>query len=757
MKKALLFAIVPMLLITFSGCAPRPAQVEPIEPLSAEGVSLESFEDPGGMWMPRQLEYHRAILEALGVEVADTLSDPLGFPLGAIVNFGGCSSSFVSPEGLIITNHHCAISSLQYNSTPEENMLQNGFLAKDRADERPKEAGSRVYVCQEFIDVTDTITHGLNKIKDDLKRHDEIENRIKKMVKKCETAEAGIRASVKSYFEGDLYVLIKQLEIKDIRLVYAPASGIGYFGGDVDNWHWPRHCGDYAFFRAYVGPDGKPADYSPDNVPYRPKHYLKLATTPLRAGDFVMVAGFPGRTSRLKTADEAKFTIETANPFRIYLYNQLIALLDELGKQSEELEIKVKRQRFGYMNSSQYMTYLQESLQHWNFLATKEQQQADLISWINQDPRRIEQFGTVLDEIEKVNAEQHQAHKRNVLLGSLLRTVDMLGSARDIVRMAEERPKSDARRDPAYQKRNWDNMIQGQYRKQDSYDRAIDQAMLRFHLAELIKLEPDQNSDILQALTGQPSLGPDQIDSAVDKLYHQAITIEDVEKRVEWLKSASMEGLGQNDDAFIQMALRLHSILKTQEDDGKRYSGKMAILRPRYMQALRQFVGGVLAPDANSTLRVTYGKVHGYRPQPDDEVYDPFTTTHQIIQKNTGEEPFNAPDREIQALRKQIWGPYIHPDYNEVTVDFLSDVDTTGGNSGSATMNNRGELVGLLFDGITEGLVSDWMFVPEINRSIHADIRYVLWIMDYVDRAHDLLREMNIEPSSIMAPKLNLW
>ncbi len=288
------------------------------------------FENPGGMWLPDQMSGHREILRSLGVANPEALTNPLQHPLSAIVWMGGCSASFVSSEGLIITNHHCAVSSLQYNSTPQNNILETGFKAATKADEIQAMTGMKVWVCREFQDVTTKVTEGLGEIQGDFARYKMIEDRIKAIVKDCEVAE-GMRCRVAKYFAGEKYYLIRQLEIKDVRLVYAPAGGIGFFGGDKDNWRWPRHTGDYSFFRAYVGPDGRPAEYAEENVPYRPEHYLRVARQPLRERDFVMVAGYPGRTSRLKTADEAAFAVQKAHPRKIYFLSEIYNILEKLA------------------------------------------------------------------------------------------------------------------------------------------------------------------------------------------------------------------------------------------------------------------------------------------------------------------------------------------------------------------------------------------------------------------------------------------
>ena len=244
-----------------------------------------------GMFTPGQLPEIAEDLKETGLEIdPETLTDLTGFPMGAIVSLGGCSASFVSPEGLVVTNHHCARGSVQYNSTAENNYLENGFLAKAKGDELPAAPGSRIYVTTEITDVTARMRDGVDALSA-TERYDTLEQRMKDITAECEQ-DAGSRCQVASFYGGAEYTLIKRLEVRDVRLVYAPADSIGKYGGDIDNWMWPRHTGDFAFYRAYVAPDGSAADYSEDNVPYQPEHHLKVSAAGLDDGDFVMAAGW---------------------------------------------------------------------------------------------------------------------------------------------------------------------------------------------------------------------------------------------------------------------------------------------------------------------------------------------------------------------------------------------------------------------------------------------------------------------------------
>lgn len=703
------------------------------------------FVNPGGMWMPHQLADQAETLRALGVNDPDALSDPLAAPLGAIVWLGGCSASFVSPDGLIITNHHCANATLQHNSTPECNMLEDGFLARTREQERPGEIGKKVWITQDIRNATRLITDGLADIEDPLARFTEMENRIKTVIADHEDLPNGIRCSVRSYFGGEQFYLITMLELRDVRLVYAPDNGIGWYGGDIDNWHWPRHTGDFTFLRAYVGPNGEPAEYSNENVPYRPKHYLKIASEPLKAGDFVMVAGYPGRTQRWKTANQARFAYESENPRRIEILSEAAKVYEKLADQSDDLKIKTTPSIRGVMNYLQLLELTQDNIEKSNLIQTKTDMQDGFVDWVHADLGRKEKWAAVLNQIDQLDNERQAGDYPNYLTECLTRHIRLIDAAHTIVRMAEERPKPDEERDPDFQERNWDRIIHGQQRMQTSYDPKIDKAVLRFYLKKIMALPEGQKRPVLAAVFDSENADDWQIRKVINTLFTDDLKLEDADYRVDLLEHASLADLRANPDPMIQLALRLRPITKELEDADKIYQGQMIVLRPRYVEAMKAFAGRPLAPDANGTLRVTYGTVKGYRPTPEAAMYEPFTTLRQVVAKHTGQPPFDAPPALIDAAGAGNAGPFTMQQIGDVPVNFLADLDITGGNSGSATLNRKGELVGLVFDGNSEALASNWLFNPEITRSIHVDIRYILWVMQNVDHAENLLDELGIK------------
>lgn len=696
--------------------------------------------------MPTQIGAHAEALKHAGLELdPSVLTDPTSFPLGAIVSLGGCSASFVSNEGLIITNHHCVGRYLQSNSTPESNLLENGFLANTRAEEKSGGPRARVFVTQAFTDVTDKVLGGLDKVTDDKERYKTIAERRKQLINTCEQDRPDTRCLVSSFFEGAQFFQIEQLEIRDVRLVYAPHPGIGVYGGEIDNWRWPRHTGDFSFLRAYVGKDGKPADFAADNIPYTPPHHLKVASEKTKAGDFVMVAGYPGRTTRLKTAGEVREAADWTYNYRIQMYEEYIAVLKQLSELDPELKIKAAGRLRGLSNYYTNFKGMRDGLNQGGLASEKEKLEGELQTWINADQARKAKYGDVLAKIGELNAQRKQTRESDAAFSGILRGSSLLGTALDLLKWADQREKPDAERKRGYQEKDVADDVVAYESMQKTYDPRLDRAVFKLFLTRAAKLPEDKRPSILAAVVGK-TVDEAAIDKALDKLYKKT-KLGDSKVRVKLLKSASNKTLARSRDPFIKLALAIKADVDAMNARDEAFSGAMAALRPTYVAALRELAGGNLSPDANSTLRITYGTVRGYTPPGKSEPYVPFTTVSELVAKHTGEEPFNAPKGVLEVANTKNWGPYAHADMGEVTVNFLADLDITGGNSGSATLNARGELTGLVFDGNYESIASDWVFTPAVTRSIHLDIRYALWIMDAVDKADHLLTEMGVTPA----------
>lgn len=703
-----------------------------------------------GMWMPQQIPQLASGLRSLGFQGdPQAFADLTGQPMGAVVSLGGCTASFVSPDGLIVTNHHCVVGSLQFNSTPQRNLLREGYLAKSREEELSNGPGSRVFVTTSVKDVTEAITGKIDPKLTDRRRYDIIERRTKERIAACE--QGGLRCNVAAFFEGLKYFEIAQLEIQDVRLVYSPHEGIGVFGGETDNWRWPRHTGDWSFYRAYVSPQGKPAPFAKENVPYKPKHYLKVSPAGVKPGDLVFVVGYPGRTFRHQIHAQVKETTEWTYPRSIRLAQEQLALIDRLTKENPDLAIKLAGRIQGLNNGLTNQKGVLEGLTKGGALALKESREKELVQWIQADSARKQKFGDVLPALQTMQAESEKTRERDAILQrNLTAASSLLSAAQTIYKLSTQRPLKDADRDPSYQERNWSRLREGLDRMQRSLDASADRAFLRWAFGLAANLSADQRIEVLDAAIGwKVGMAKEEADRLADayleKLY-AGTKLVDKNYRLGLMEKSTAE-LESSGDTFLAMAAMLFPVVEKLEERDKERAGAYARLRPRYMEALLAKSGGLVAPDANGTLRVTYGQVKGVDAR-DGMFYKPLTTLAGIVEKHTGEGEFDAPQRQldaIQALRSGKKTPFLDAVLKDVPVNFLSTVDTTGGNSGSPTLNGKGELVGLLFDGTYESVSSNFLFDVTKTRSIHVESRYLLWNMAEVDGAGHLLKEMGIQ------------
>jgi hypothetical protein len=534
-----------------------------------------------------------------------------------------------------------------------------------------------------------------------------------------------------------------QMEIRDVRLVYAPARGIGNFGDEIDNFMWPRHVGDFSFYRAYVGPDGKPADYSTENVPYQPKHFLKVATEGMNDGDLVIVAGYPGRTSRYLTANEFEHQYEFRYPRSITHFQELIDLMAERAGESKEARILLASRRASYENAMKNYRGTLDGMKSYDMLGTKTKQTAELNAWIAASPDREKAYGPVVDQIDQLHNRTIAMAERDLVLLWMSRASTLLSQAGTIHRLAIERQKKDMDRKSGYQERDMPRLTAGVERAQRQYEPGYERAALRYFLIEAAKLPEGQRIaavDDLMNATGK-SAAEEQADALLERLYGETKLASLDERRA--MLGETPKQLEARKDPFLQFAAALYPLAMSREKEAEEVTGAMSRIRPRYLQALREMKGGAMYPDANSTLRVTLGTVEGYSPR-DGVLSVPQTTLSGIVAKETGEEPFNSPKGLLEAFAAKKSEGYVDEQLGDVPVNYLSNVDTTGGNSGSPTLNRNGELCGLLFDGVWESIASDYVFVPAVTRSIHVDTTYMRWVMDYVDGAHNLLEEMGL-------------
>ena len=696
-----------------------------------------------GMWQPHQLPSLEKKLQQKGLEIdPKSISKLTEFPMNAVISLGGCTASFVSPKGLVVTNHHCAYGSIQYNSTAENNLIENGFLAKKHEQELPAAPGSRVYVTESVTDVTKQIKGDLPDSLTGVGRYKAIDKNSKALITECEQ-DKSYRCSVSSFHGGLEYYLIKTMMIRDVRLVYAPADSVGSFGGDIDNWMWPRHTGDFSFYRAYVGKDGKPADYSKDNVPYESKSFLKVSAKGVKEGDFVMVTGYPGRTNRYRLADEVKHQFTDIYPVAMNYRYEAMDIIKQIAPEGSDARVKYESFLAGLSNYAKNFGSMINSYKRSDFQQRKDQLEKDLNQWINSDSALAKKYGKTIAQLNALIAENQQYTPRDIALSYAGRT-SMVGAATQLYRLAHEKNKPDAERERGYQERDMKRMEQGLKRITNRYATEVDKALLKHFLITYAKLPSSQHVKSYNKFFDLDRLDEKSLTKKLDKMYRKT-ELEDESKRLAWM-NASVSDFEKSKDPFIQMAVAIYKDSMAIEKKDKEIAGRFGSLRPKYMEAIIAYnksLGKPVYADANSTLRVTYGNVKGYSPK-DGNYMVPLTTLRGILEKETGEKPFNAPKKQLSAIKNKQYGDYYVKSLDSVPVNFLSTLDTTGGNSGSPTLNGKAELVGLLFDGVFESVIGDWDYNPALNRSISVDSRYMLWIMEQVDGAHNLIDEMEI-------------
>ncbi|MGK5050188.1 S46 family peptidase [Janthinobacterium sp. RB2P8] len=695
-----------------------------------------------GQWQPHQLPQLKAELKRVGIDIpAEKLADLSKHPMSAIVSLGGCSAAFVSDAGLVVTNHHCAYGAVQRNSTPEHNYITNGFLAKTRASELPGGPNSLVYVTDKVENVSERVLKGLTADMSGRARHEAVEKRVKDLIAECETDKM-YRCSVPAFHRGLEYYRIRQMMIRDVRLVYAPSDKIGNFGGDIDNYEWPRHTGDYSFLRAYVGKDGRPADPSPDNVPYKSKDFLVVSAEGLKAGDGILLAGYPGRTSRYKLPAEIRFARDTAFPLKVSELQADLAVMADATHGDAAAAVRYASVVKSINNVLKKTQGLLDGFARKDIAAIKDVQDAEFRAWYAKQPNVST---TLLAELDAAIASD-MALSEEEFAWSVATNSDLLKSARTLYRLSLERQKADAERESGFQQRDLAFIKARLARLEQSYVNQVDQARFAAGLKRYAQLAAKSHPQGLDALLPAPA--------AVAALYQQT-QLADTAKRLAWLEK-DLAAVAKSDDAFMALAIKLQPVEAALEERRKEIDGNLERVIPQYMQAViswKKSQGKPVYPDANSTLRVTYGTVSPYSPR-DGLTKGPFTTVEGIVEKVTGKAPFEAPQGLIDAVKEKRYGQFRDPVLGTVPVNFLTSADTTGGNSGSAVMNKRGELIGLNFDSTYESITKDWYFDTAITRAIHLDIRYMLWVMKEVDHADNLLKEMTIKyPKPVKAAK----
>lgn len=675
-----------------------------------------------GQWLPTQVrDMDWAALKARGMEMTkDEFWHPeKGGVLSATVQINGCTASFVSKDGLLVTNHHCGFGAVSALSTPEANHLRDGFTANSREAELPA-PGMVATVLKRIEDVTAKVHAEQAKATTDLDRWRITQQTIARLVAEGERAEANTKCSVASFLEGKEYHLYYRTQIRDVRLVYAPPRAVGEFGGEVDNWEWPRHTGDFTFFRAYVGQDGTVQDYSKDNVPFQPEHFLKTATKPIQEDDIAVIMGYPGSTQRYKTSRGVASQEGYVFPARLRVLTKAIDVLHKASEESEERALSlVSRIKslanvqknasgmiFGLKNNAVVARKLREEAQ----LAAHSEENAALLKEMLAD---AEQEG---NEIEKdTNMWFVAMLRQQIPLFDLLmqgcnavagggeissRGLDMIGSGGPV--------------------KDWD---------------LIQRPVMSILMNEWANISQAQR------LAGTDKLTADGGQALIDTMLATTQML-DGDKRRE-LFAGGRDAVANSDDPLIVLARGINKEYQDWLNRRRTREGRKLDVGRRWIAAQEAFRGKAFYPDANSTLRVSIASVKSYEPR-DGVHYKPQTTVAGLLQKENGKTPFANPKALLEAAKSRKSSRWYVPALGDVPVCFLTDGDTTGGNSGSPVINGRGELIGLNFDRVFENVAGDFGWNPERSRNVVCDFRYVLWILEEVQPAPNLLKELGV-------------
>jgi hypothetical protein len=674
-----------------------------------------------GKWTPQQvLQLDPQWLRDQGLELpVSRLWDPqrgTGL-LAATVNIGGCSAGFVSAAGLILTNHHCLFGVLQEHSRPDRDLITNGFIAHTREEELRSKT-TRVTVPRKFTDVTADIEASVPAGSGDLARSKAIESREKALVADCEKKTDGARCRVAAFDGGLQYVLVESFELTDIRLVYAPPRAVGEYGGEPDNFRWPRHTGDFSMARAYL-----------NGQPYHPEFYFPIAKQGVKPGDFVMVLGYPGRTMRALTADEMANQRDFGFALRHQVLADRIRILEETTKGSRQGTIAVAATLKGLNNSNTNAMGQLAGLDRGNIIEKQRRHDQMVIEWA----AGHSEYAGALEakrELDRLAGEERRTARRNSLLGTGGFGSLTLGQAVTLVRLAHERTKPDLQREAQFMNRELPQLRAQMERAQKSLYRKSDEALMVDWITRALALGTGERIAAVDQAFGSRG---DQLAATVTAM-HSATKVSDLAERLRMFDETT-DQLHDRRDPMLELAFSLLPEVQALEEAGKARSGAVARLRPQWRRAVIAQAGRPVAPDANGTLRVSFAHVKGYVPR-DGVFYTPQTTLKGMIEKNTGEEPFAVPQMLLDAAKAT--------DPAGVPLDFLSDADTTGGNSGSPTVNGRGELVGLNFDRVWENVANDFGYNPEIARNVNVDIRFFAWLVADIQKAGNLVEELGL-------------
>ncbi len=640
----------------------------------------------------------------------------------------GCTAEFVSPEGLILTNHHCGFDALVSASTPDKDLVETGFKTEGRSGEIPAK-GYSITLTQRIEDVTAKIKAGTENLSGEALTA-ALKKNTDDLIAAEKASHPGSNIAIQMLNSGFYYYLYQTTEIKDIRVVYAPPRNIGVFGGDPDNFEWTRHTGDFTFLRAYVAPDGSSADYSPNNVPYKPKKFLKANIGGLKEGDPVFILGFPGGTTRYRESWSIAYARDANFPFLERWLRALSDSLNAIGATDEEKRIAFQSDIANFDNSRKVFGGGHLQLKRVNALQQRQFEEARMAQWIAADPARQRKYGTVLNDLKTLSEESNATQLRDVIMRRFpdpnsMAVLGQVVAAATAVKQGKT--LTDAQHDAKL------NEITRAFEGREA---AHEREMLKFFFKEFDELPANVRFDAADnkfkglkgkarrdaeaAFAAEIADGPMTRPANIFALYS-----------MNWNELKTKH-------PFVAGVVEERAAVAART---AKFGSQIDRLRLLYQQAMAEMRGKTPYPDANFTMRFSYGNIKGYQPR-EAEYRSPFTTIKGMIEKDTGEKPFDVPNKLIELQNAKDFGRYGSDD--SVVVNFLSSTDIIGGNSGSPIMNARGEQVGICFDGNFEGLGNDFYYDSEKNRTISVDIRFVLFVTEKFGGAKWVVDEMTL-------------
>ena len=692
-----------------------------------------------GMWLPLYLKIiNEQAMQDLGMKLTtdQIYSINKASMKDAVVQFGGgCTGEIISPEGLVLTNHHCGFSYVQQHSTVQNDLLTNGFWAADHASEKPN-PGLSVSILVRMEEVTQRVTEGIPPGATEREKELVIAKNIEK-IKKEAISGTHYTAFVRPFYYGAEYYLFVNEVFKDIRLVGAPPTSIGAFGGDADNWSWPRHTGDFSLFRIYAGPDNKPAAYSPSNLPYRPKQHFHISLDGVKENDFTLVLGYPGRTQEYLTAYAVRIIEKESNAFKIALRDKRMKLMAEAMATSDSLRIKYAARYASIANYHKKWAGENKGLDRLSAAEKKEEQEAAFTAWVSADPKRQKEYGKVLPTLKGAYDTLSRIilpveYRSEAVYGNeILPFVSSFGAINELILAGKAESK-------AYEALQ--NQITGFF---NGWYMPLDKKMFTLCMKSVYTdVRPEYRSTVLTEFALR-SKG--NFEMLTEELFKKSAFTD--RKRTQKLFAQLQKGNNEklnSDPLFMLWADFNQNYEKRLQPVYTGLRNTIEAESKLYVEGLRKmYPDKNFYPDANFTFRVAYGKVSGYQPL-DGETYKWQTTLNGVMEKEDSSiDEFKVPVKLKELFRRRDYG--IYGQAGKMPLAFTASNHTTGGNSGSPVIDAYGRLIGTNFDRCWEGTMSDIMYDPLMCRNISLDIRYTLFVIDKFAGAGHLVQEMTLE------------